>query len=429
MTTFCDKYFAKPIGIFGGGVSGNAVKNFVRVLGGEAIVYDETPGRGNTVVFDPQDAKKHDIIVNSPGIPPYHAWFRIAKEAGCEVIGEIEFASQFWNGPIFFVTGTNGKSTITQLLTAVLIEAGYDAFAFGNIGIPFSEHYKFNPRENAVAVVELSSFQAWNLKSAEVDGIIWSNFAEDHLDWHKNMLNYFEAKWNALCMVSEGPIVMGQDVLDFARSLKAELPVIAEVVDAEEFEIEKQKPISAINQLNVEYVKRFVGLLGMEERIVDEVVKRFAFLPHRLEYVGESTGIHFWNDSKATNFHAVEAALEGFYNPVVWLGGGLDKGGDIESFAFRIASKVRVAITFGEVGKRLADALLNAGVLTYEVANLRDAMDLIRMECHPGDEVVLSPAFASYDQFTGYADRGRQFKQLVEEKFFTQTNYPIQLNN
>lgn len=429
MKPFYNKYLTKPIGILGGGVSGNAVKNFIQVLGGSAIVYDETPGRGNTVVFRESDAAKHDLIINSPGFPPHHAWFKIANSANCEVIGEIEFASQFWNGPVLFVTGTNGKSTITQLLTAVLLDAGYDAFAFGNIGIPFSEHYKFNPRENAVAVVELSSFQAWNLKAAGVDGIIWSNFAEDHLDWHQNMLNYFEAKWNALCMVSEGPIVMGRDVMDFARSFNAKLPALAEVVDAKTFEFDERKPISSINQLNVEYVKRFVGLLGIDTGLVDKVVKRFAFLPHRLEYVGEESGIRFWNDSKATNFHAVEAALESFYEPLVWLGGGLDKGGDIEAFAFRIAPKLRAAVTFGGIGKRLANALLNAGVLTFEVENLADAMDVLRMECHPGDEVVFSPGFASYDQFSGYADRGRQFCQLVEERFFTHNNYPIELNN
>jgi len=429
MKSFFDKCFEKPIGILGGGVSGNAVKNFIRFLGGDAIIYDETPGRGNTVVFEASDAAKHDLIINSPGFPPHHVWFKVAKVAHCEVVGEIEFASQFWEGPVFFVTGTNGKSTITQLLTAVLNEAGYDAFAFGNIGIPFSEHYKFNPRANAIAVVELSSFQAWNLKAAEVNGIIWSNFAEDHLDWHQSMLNYFEAKWNALCMVSGGPIVMGQDVLDFARSIKVKLPVISEVIDAETFEFDKRRAISAINQLNVEYVKRFVALLGIETSLVDEVVSRFPFLPHRMEYVGEASGIHFWNDSKATNFHAVEAALESFYEPLVWLGGGLDKGGDIEAFAFRIAPKLRTAITFGEVGKRLANALLNAGVLTFEVETLSDAMDLLRMECRPGDEVVLSPGFASYDQFSGYADRGRQFCRLVEKRFFTQTNYPIEINN
>jgi len=429
MTTFSDQHFAKPIGILGGGVSGKAVKKFINTLGGDAIIYDETPGRGDSVLFEMQDAAKHDLIINSPGFPPYHAWFSIAHHARCAVIGEIEFASQFWNGPIFFVTGTNGKSTITQLLTAVLIEAGYDAFSFGNIGIPFSEHYKFNPRENAIAVVEISSFQAWNLQSTEVDGIIWTNFAEDHLDWHKNLLNYFEAKWNALCRVTGGPIVMGQDVLDFARALKTELPAIAEVVDAATFEVDPQQSISLINQLNVEYVKRFVGLLGLDPGIVDHVTKRFAFLPHRLEYVGDSAGVRFWNDSKATNFHAVEAALESFYAPVIWLGGGVDKGGDIEAFAFRIAQKIRLAITFGSIGGRLADALLNAGVLTFEVDTMQEAMDVIKMESHPGDEVVLSPAFASFDQFTGYADRGRQFKNLVIEKFFNQTQYPIQLKN
>lgn len=429
MTQFSDYSFAKPIGILGGGVSGQAVKKFIRILGGDAVIYDETAGRGQSTQFTAEMAATHDLIINSPGFPPYHPWFAIAKQANCKVVGEIEFASHFWHGPIFFVTGTNGKSTITQLLTAVLIEAGYDAFSFGNIGIPFSEHYKFNPREEAIAVVELSSFQAWNLKTTEVNGIIWTNFAEDHLDWHQSMENYFTSKWNALCMVNEGPIVLGSDVIEYARDLNLNLPMVAEVIDTEVFEANGKGTISAINQLNVLYVKRFIAMLGIDEALVDQVAARFAFLPHRLEFVGESAGIHFWNDSKATNFHAVEAALENFYQPVIWLGGGLDKGGDVEAFACRIAPKIRVAITFGEMGRRLAEALLNEGVMTFEVDSMRDATPIIRMEAHPGDEVVLSPGFASFDQFTGYADRGRQFRQMVTETFFTQPNYPIQINN
>lgn len=429
MNALCDQLLSQPVGIFGGGVSGQAVRKFIGILGGTATLFDETHGRGDQTRFLELDAKQHPLIINSPGFPPHHPWFAQARSAGCEVIGEIEFAAQFWNGPIFFVTGTNGKSTITQLLTAVLIEAGYDAFSFGNIGIPFSEHYRFHPRENAIAVVEISSFQAWNLRSVKVDGILWTNFAEDHLDWHCSMEQYFRAKWNALRSVEQGPVVLGKDVIEHAKSWNLDLPSFAEIVDADHFETNPSQPISAINQLNVCFVKAFVRGLGIDTALVDRVVQTFAFLPHRLECIGETEGIHFWNDSKATNFHAVEAALESFYQPIVWLGGGLDKRGDVEAFAQRIASKLRIAITFGQIGPRLADALLEAGVLTFAVKTMRDAVQVLRSECHPGDEVVLSPGFASFDQFTGYADRGRRFRQFVTETFFNPSLQPIELNH
>jgi UDP-N-acetylmuramoylalanine--D-glutamate ligase len=255
--------------------------------------------------------------------------------------------------------------------------------------------------------------------------MIWTNFAEDHLDWHGNMLQYFEAKWNALKRVGDGPIVMGQDVMHFARALKTDLPIVAEVVDSENFKAKGNSPLSRINQINVEYVKRFVGMLGMEGKNVDRVASRFAFLPHRLEKVGETNGVRFWNDSKATNFHSVEAALEGFDTRVVWLGGGLDKGGDMDAFAQRIACHLRYAYTFGSVGQALANALEQAGVRATCVPTMREAMTELQTRCEAGDDVLLSPGFASFDQFKGYADRGTQFRQLVAELFPATGKQPV----
>lgn len=418
-----------PIGIFGGGVSGVAISRLIKRLGGESIIYDERSEDPERAVFTHEQAAKHSLIVNSPGFPPSHQWFLTAKEAGCMVLGEIEFASKSWEGQIYLVTGTNGKSTITQLLTEVLLNLGIDARAYGNIGIPFSEHYKYGGGSDSVAVIEVSSFQAWNFDSLRADGIIWSNFAEDHLDWHGSMPAYFDAKWNALCQVNDGPIVMGSGVLEHAKAFEKEMPMVAGLVKEHLYDAKGNPNLSAVNRLNVQYVKSFIEQLGFDETKVDEVVSKFPFLPHRLEFVGSYAGVRFWNDSKATNFHAVEAALDSFYEPVIWIGGGLEKGATLDEFVARIAPSIKVAVVFGEVSEKLNSQLTEEGVVTYLVDDLDQAMQVLKIESHPGSNVVLSPGFASFDQFKGYADRGHQFVESVHKHFAFHTQHnPTHIN-
>lgn len=425
-----DSLLKKPIGIFGNGISGRAAQRFIVSLGGEAVIYDEESFENPYHLFTSEKALAHELILNSPGFPPSHPWFKIAQNAECKVMGEVEFASMFWKGRTVFVTGTNGKSTITHLLTATFLKAGYESYAFGNIGIPFSDHHKFNAGDDAIAVVELSSFQAWNLKFAKVDGLIWSNFAEDHLDWHGEISHYFDAKWNALTQVADRPIVMGAGVANCALEFAKTLPAHVELINDQPASVPIGGSISAINKLNIEYVKSFASHYGIEGKIVDEVVQDFAFLPHRLEYVATIQGVNYWNDSKATNFHAVEAALDSFYAPVVWIGGGQSKGGDVATFARGISGKIKKAIIFGSVAKTLTEALIEEGVLTYSVEDLKSAVEILKFETSPADDVLLSPGFSSYDQFTSYADRGHQFCELIRKNLNTHTELnQIHINN
>lgn len=425
-----DSILENPIGIFGNGLSGRAAQCFIESLGGEAVIYDEGSFENPDHLFTSEKALAHDFIINSPGFPPFHPWFKIAQHAKCKVIGEVEFASRFWKGRTIFVTGTNGKSTITHLLTATFLKAGYESYAFGNIGIPFSDHHKFNAGDDAIAVVELSSFQAWNLKFAKVDGLIWSNFAEDHLDWHGEISHYFESKWNALTQVGDQPIVLGAGVESCALEYAKTLPAHVDVINDQPASVAMGGNISSINKLNIEYVKAFVSHHGIEGKIVDEVVQNFAFLPHRLEYVATIQSVNYWNDSKATNFHAVEAALDSFYAPVVWIGGGQTKGGDVTTFARSISGKIKKAIVFGSVAEVLTEALIAEGVLTFSVEDLKSAVEILKFETSPADDVLLSPGFSSYDQFTCYADRGRQFCDLIRKYLNTHTEInQVHINN
>jgi UDP-N-acetylmuramoylalanine--D-glutamate ligase len=404
------------IAIFGGGVSGKECLELVRALGGMAVIYDEKAGSGDHIHFTANHAQNHRLIVNSPGFPPHHPWFRIAAQAGCEVIGETEFASRYWPGKVIGITGTNGKSTLTRLLTEVFCEAGFRAHAFGNIGDPFSGHLRAQPGPADIAILELSSFQTWNLHRFRLDAVIWTNFAEDHLDWHGDLKSYFNAKWRAIECACDGPVILGESVIQQALAYGRPVPEKAEII-CDRIRTKESGKLSLINEINLAYVAQLAAHWDIPVGTVRRVAEHFTYLPHRLTHVGSGLGLHFWNDSKATNFHAAEWALASFYEPVVWIGGGLSKGGDLAAFARRIAPKIRVAMVFGAVRNELADALIAARVPTYVAETLEEAMELVRYEAMQGENVLFAPAFASFDQFQGYADRGKRFCSIVEREF------------
>ena len=189
------RLLARPVAVFGGGVSGTSAANLVQRLGGKAIVFDETFANVAECRFTSVEAKTHALVVVSPGFAPGHAWLQAARSAGCEVLAEIDFAALAWPGRIVAVTGTNGKTTITEFLTSALRLAGRDAHAAGNIGMPLSEVAATGMGdESSIAVCEVSSFQAELLRFFEADTTIWSNFSEDHLDRHGTIEDYFRAK-------------------------------------------------------------------------------------------------------------------------------------------------------------------------------------------------------------------------------------------
>jgi len=405
----------RPVAIFGTGVSGQGVLGLLAAAGGTGVVYDEK-AQGAEKSFTPQHAAAHGLVVFSPGFPPEHRWLMTALARGCVCLGELDFASLFWRGEVVAVTGTNGKTTLTEFLAHALNAAGRPAHATGNVGYPFSRLVVEHP-DDAVAVCEVSSFQAETLMHLRPAATLWTNFAEDHLERHPDLNAYFAAKWRLLERTPPSAVFAGTSVQDFARRSQRRLRSTACVAT------EGQPADEALaGSVFAGYPQRENFLLaaawwqhaGLPTDRLYAAAQTFRSGPHRLSRVGEKRSVTFWNDSKATNFHAVEAALATFAAPVLWIGGGKAKGGDLAGFIRRIAPRVRHAFLIGDTKPLLAAFCQSAGVPATGCASLEEAVRTAFAAARDGDHVLLSPGFASFDMFRGYDDRGRQFETLVE---------------
>ncbi len=415
---FIRPLLARPVAILGAGVSGRALSGLVRELGAESLVYDATGADGSRATFTAADAEKHGLVLFSPGFAPTHPWLSLARTCGALCLGELDFAALFWRGSLVAVTGTNGKTTTTEFLTHALSAAGRDATATGNIGFPLSQLVvdRSGGGPDSIAVCEVSSFQAETFRHFRADSVIWTNFAEDHLERHGTMEAYFLAKWRLLERCIGGHVHVGTSVRLFAEQFGQTLP--AEACVSTEGEL---GDILLQGTLFADYPQRENFLLvaawwraaGIRESILYSAARTFAPARHRLERVGDCIGATWWNDSKATNFHAAEAALARFQQPVLLIAGGKSKGGDIPGFVRRIAPRLRHVALLGETRHVLAAACRETGLAHTVCEDLASAVAALSRLAAPGDNVLLSPGFASLDQFKSYADRGDQFVNLV----------------
>lgn len=407
---------AAPVAVFGGGVSGRAVRDVLARLGARGEIFDEKPGAGTARVFARADAERHRLVVFSPGFAPDHAWLQAARGAGCTCLGELDFASMLWQGRLVAVTGTNGKTTLTEFLAHALAAAGETSFAAGNIGHPFSRLPLQTSAADAIAVCEVSSFQAETLRHFSADATLWTNFAEDHLERHPGMQSYFDAKWNLIDHTRPGAVFAGSSVVRFARRFGRQLPPEACIAteDAAPDERLADTPFARQPQReNFQLALAWWRHTGRSEFALFAAARSFRLGRHRLARVGEFNGVAFWNDSKATNFHAVEAALATFPTPVHLILGGRSKGGDLRAFVDRIAGKCRHLWLIGETRAPLAALCASAHLPHTACDSLEEAVHGAAAAARPSGQVVLSPAFASFDMFHDYADRGDQFEKLV----------------
>jgi UDP-N-acetylmuramoylalanine--D-glutamate ligase len=263
----------------------------------------------------------------------------------------------------------------------------------------------------------VSSFQAETLCHFRADTALWTNFAEDHLERHRELESYFGTKWNLLMHTAPGAVFAGSSVQRYAR--KFDRPVHSlNTVATEEQHAEKRLAATVF----AEYPQRENFLLaqawwrasGFDEAALLEAARTFKLGRHRLACVGTHDGVTFWNDSKATNFHAVESALARFDRPVVLIAGGKSKGGDVAGFMHRIAPRVKHAVLIGETAVELAFSCASARVAHTTSPGFPEAVRRAAELADPGEHVLLSPGFASFDMFRNYEDRGDQFEHLVQ---------------
>ena len=411
-------FLNRPAAVMGAGLSGRAAEGLLEHLGVQSTVYDEHAA-GAQKNFTPERARCHGLVVYSPGFPMEHPWLEIARSSGCRCIGELEFAGHFWRGRLIVVTGTNGKTTLTQFLGFALSRVGWETAVVGNVGVPFSKKIleTLKDTRHRVAVCEVSSFQSESLEAFPADVVLWTNFSEDHLDRYAEVSDYFKAKWRLIeVQGGRGRAFLGADIPTAAGRFGCALPSTALVVDPDD--LEGTPPTDSVFRTipqwdNYRLARAFWRSEGFARAELEQSARLFRLPSHRLQRIAEAGGIGFWDDSKATNFAATLAALRHFTDPIYWIGGGQPKGGDLATFVRQMAPQVRAAFLIGDAAPDLEAELSQQGTSAWQFATLESAVAEAYAMAEPPSEVVFSPGFASFDMFTGYVERGICFEKAV----------------
>lgn len=397
------------VAVFGAGISGRAAVKLCEHLGLAVNLYDEA-GQGDSAEFGANELVSADAFIFSPGFAADHPWRVLVERSDKPCFSELGFAARLWKGRLIGVTGTNGKTTVTSLLADALENAGHCAVAGGNIGRPLSSIFlEFIDSPEAWAVCEISSFQAELPLGLHLDGLLWTNLSEDHLDRHGSMDAYYAAKAQLLeCLKPGAPVLMGHSV-PHPRAIRPELLTWADALEAD-------SPFIRLPQLkNYNLAAELWSQLGLPEAPLVDAANHLQLAPHRMALVGSWGGVSFWDDSKATNFHAARAAIAGMEEPVYWIGGGATKGGDIDRFACEVGELVTASFVYGEAGEQLTAAMrANSVPVDYSP----DFSDAVNAACSAALQagsgaVLMSPGFASFDQFRSYAARGESFISTV----------------
>jgi len=430
--------------IVGLGVSGRAAAILVERLGGVPLVTDDRPVTEEVRKTLPPSARILDssaalsalrrvsFVVTSPGVPRIHPLLREAVRRGVEVRSELEFAAEHVGSPIVAITGTNGKSTTVTLVGRMLQESGKRVFVGGNLGKPLA-HAALAGFE--ACVVEVSSFQLeWVRTFAPVVGAVL-NLTPDHLDRHGSMDEYARTKMRLFDrMDASGTAVFCHDQdwwRPYVVGLKARMSTFGRlplpaggrgtghdadrrilVNDAgESVRLGPRWPAVPHDFDNVAAAAEIARAAGATVAEIEAGAQSFEPLLHRLSRVGEHAGVSYWNDSKATNVGATLSSLEAFKQPVILLAGGVAKGAEFKSLA-GAAAKLKLVIAYGEARQEIASALADV-VPVRVVTAFTDAFAAAAKAAGPSDIVLLAPACASFDEFSGYAERGRRFCDLV----------------
>lgn len=401
-----------PVAILGSGVTGKALENLVMHLGGSGVVYAEDAGG---LSLDQEAVEKHELFLYSPGFRMDHPWLNLIRQAKKTLLPELDFSALFWEGKIIAVTGTNGKTTITDFVDQVLSAEGICSKAVGNIGKPFADIVPIFTSKDDWAVCEVSSFQSESIEIFSPDYVIWTNLTDDHQDRHGTMKRYFDCKWR-LVERCRGISLLGHEVYALALMYEKEIPLSALCIHYEDdFPVPKDSPFARLPQKNnYQIACALLADFNVPQERIDDVARSFLLPKHRLSKIMELGGVSFWNDSKATNFGAALAALHSFKKPVHWIGGGISKNGNIGRFVKELSGLVSHAYLIGSTTEELSLHLTEMGITNRKCFSVNEAVEKAFNEAGEGDHIVFSPGFASFDMFKNYAARGDEFIRVVE---------------
>lgn len=451
-------YKDKKVLVVGLGKSGLAAVDALNSLGSSVFVQDnkekdkvsdEVKSKIDekvTTAFwgeNPDNLAELDLIVVSPGVSLELDFLKKAREKGIDIIGELELAYGIATGTYVGITGTNGKTTTTTLVGEIFKKAKKDVRVVGNIGVPaVTEAIK--DTEETIHVAEISSFQLETIESFSPHVSAILNLTEDHMDRHKTMEAYGEAKGriaknqqeadfavvnfddkNTLNLVKRTKATM----VPFSREGDLKFGVFVKINEGSEEIIIKDKEGNSHKVCNVEELKipgnhnlenalaatavAYFG--GIDENVIGEVLREFNGVEHRLELVDEINGIKFVNDSKGTNPDAAIKAIEAVKTPIVLIAGGYDKNSQFDTFVNSFGDKVKNILLMGATATKIKVEVEKKGYPSVILKDMETCVKEAFRIAEPGYTVLLSPACASWDMYSSFEERGKDFKNCVRE--------------
>ena len=436
------RYKNQKVAIVGAGLSGSAAALLLASEGAQVTVLDSAEDK-NLLKSTLDNLRAHDVrvicgpaadhdsseyqwVVLSPGIDPASPLGRNFSSRKVETISEVELGWRFCEMPVIAVTGTNGKTTTTELLAQMLNACGQRTIACGNIGKPLSEVAREKQLFD-VLTVEVSSFQLEAIRTFRPSISLWLNFAPDHLDRYRSVADYRAAKLRIFENQTEQDVavVNAAEALPKIRPRRITFSAYSNRADfrlSEGAIIYENQPVLRLSDTKLRGLHNIENLMAT---LAVGVARGLAFAqmvpalhdyeprPHRCEFVRELDGVEYVNDSKATNLDAVEKALAAQTKPMVLIAGGKDKGLTFDPLRSLVKEKVKSAVLIGEMApsiKRSWNGAVNCDLAT----SLADAVERARGLARPGDVVLFSPGTSSFDMFKSYSDRGDQFRALVQ---------------
>ena len=436
--------------ILGAGESGVGSAILAKKKGFEVFVSDKGTVKDNyrdllkqhNIPFE-EGMHSEDLILNaaevikSPGIREDNPLVLKIRERGIKIISEIEFAGRYTDAKKICITGSNGKTTTTNLIYHMMKKAGLNVAMTGNVGNSFAMAVAEGGYD--YYVIELSSFQLDGMYDFRADIAILMNITPDHLDrYDHEMQNYVDSKFRVIQNQTESdyfiwcaddPVTI--DEVKKKHIVACSLPFSAEKTQGMAAYIEDDNLIIDITQKlslmtihdlalkgrHNTYNSMAAAIAGKVINIRKETIREsltdFQGVEHRLEPVIMVAGINFINDSKATNVNSTWYAIECMKTDVVWIVGGIDKGNDYSELLPVVRQKVKAIVCLGKDNKKIIDSFKDAVPTIVETTSMEEAVRSAYYLAHKGDTVLLSPACASFDLFNNYEDRGRQFKQAV----------------
>jgi len=442
--------------VIGAGRSGVGISKLLASKGNQVLLYDENPDdklkyldkdglvkHGVELCLGKWDERilRNNVIVKSPGVPPSSEVIVKARSLGIKVVSEIEAAYEYCPCPIIAVTGTNGKTTTTELTGEIFRSAGIDTKVCGNVGLAFSEIID-DLHEDSIVVLEVSSYQLNDIENFKPAVGVMMNITPDHIDWHGSFENYLTAKMRiAENMDEESLLVVNHDdkvLRDSVEKLsiaKSYFGLTEKTFDnCEQGAYEKEGKMFYFNKsksfneeimetrdINIRGKHNLYNSLaaaisarsfGIRNEIISSTLKAFPGVEHRIEFTRELNGVKFFNDSKATNVESMIVALEAFEGNLILIMGGREKGNDYSSVNDLVKNRVKTIVAVGESRENIVRHF-GSIVRVIEATSMEDAVAKAYGASIPGDNVLLSPACKSFDMFESYEHRGEVFKKIV----------------